>query len=288
MSIPPIKPLQNPPLLPPKVEYSKLKLVTLFLSFIPVFLTWTALSLSAWPLLKIASCLRAKWHWANSLMNECFNLWIAIARYFLTVKPVGGKGQPILLVHGYLHNSSGWYVAAEELEKGGLGPVYTIDLGDGTIGGKFWSIRNYAEQVAVKVKEIQEATGCQEIALVGHSMGGIVSALYAVDAPPGLVSDVIAIGSPFHGTCFSHYFGVGPDGEEMRTDSELLEELRNKIEDTPGIRFHSIASSTDEIVPLDSALIGEDPMIVEDKGHFSLMISRKVAQQVVRWLQIPL
>jgi len=273
----------------PKAEYSKLKLTAIFLASIPLFVAWTLLSLIAWPFLKVASCLGAKCAWANSLVNECFSLWVAAAHYCFASKFSAGNGQPILLVHGYLHNGSDWYTILDELKKEGLGPVYTIDLGDGTLDGKFWSIRDYAEQVGKKVAEIQEETGWDEIALVGHSMGGIVSSLYATKlADYGTVTDVIAIGSPFKGSPLADCFAIGSCGEEMRPDSSLLEEVRQGIKQAPEIEFYSIASETDEVVPLSSALYNEDPqkqLIVEDEGHVALLTSAKVAKTVASWLK---
>jgi len=275
--------------LPLKGEYSKLKVVALFLLFVPVFFAWTFLSLAAWPILKIASCFGAKWALANSLTNECFNLWIAAVHYFQSVKDTVGTGQPILLVHGYLHNSSGWYAMIEEMEKAGFGPIYTIDLGDGSLSGKFWSIEDYAEQLAQKVKEIRDTSGRYDVALIGHSMGGVVSAYYATTlADPGVVSDVITIGSPLQGTPMANYFGVGAAGDEMRTDSPFLMELQEKMGQTPNIRYYSVASETDEVVPFHSAVYGTDAtkqMIIPDKGHFSLMISREVSKQIALWLK---
>jgi poly(3-hydroxyalkanoate) synthetase len=177
----------------------------------------------------------------------------------------------------------------DELEEAGCGPIYTIDLGDGTFSGKFLSIRDYAKQVGEKVRQILEETGKGSVALVGHSMGGIVSSLYATEyAEPDTVSDVVTIGSPMHGTCWADCLAEGANGHEMMTESPLLEEVRHAIEETPSIRFYSVASKTDEIVSFASALHGNDPskqMIVEDVGHISLMTSRKVARKVASWLK---
>lgn len=86
-----------------------------------------------------------------------------------------------------------------------MGPIYTIDL-----GSPFLSIEEYAEKVKEKAKQIAHETGHTKLALIGHSMGGLVSAYYAIHlAPEGSIRSVITLGSPMQGTKVA-FFGVGP------------------------------------------------------------------------------
>jgi triacylglycerol lipase len=274
--------------IPFRGEYSKLKIIALFAIMVPVLVVWAALSMAMWLPLKIGNALGCKWNLGNSIVQECFDLWISIASYFSESPQVSpGKGRPILLIHGYLHNSTGWFRAIEEMREAGCGPIYTIDLGDGTLSGKFWSMHDYAEQVRVKVQQIREETGSDTVALVGHSMGGVVSCLYATRyADPNItVTDVVTIGSPMRGSSLAAWLGEGADGHEMRIGSPLLDEICDSVAHTPNIRFYSVASKTDGVVPFESAIHGKEQMIVEDKGHTSLLRSRQVARQVASWLK---
>ncbi|HEX2583394.1 MAG TPA: alpha/beta fold hydrolase [Chlamydiales bacterium] len=273
--------------IPFRGEYSKLKIIALFAVMIPVLVVWAALSMVVWLPLKVCNALGCKWNLGNSIVDECFDLWISLAFYRSEAPPISpGKGKPVLLVHGYLHNSTAWYKAIEEMREAGCGPIYTIDLGDGTMSGKFWSMHDYAEQVGEKVEQIKQETGSDTVALVGHSMGGVVSCLYATRyAEPNTVTDVVTIGSPMRGSPFAYWLGEGADGREMRVGSPLLDEIGIAMESAPAIRFYSVASKTDGVVPFESALHGKEQMIVEDRGHTSLLRSRKIAQQVASWLK---
>ncbi len=193
------------------------------------------------------------------------------------------NGRPILLVNGYLSFGSTWHYLRKELVKAELGPIYTMNIGSGR------SIVTYAEQVQEKVAEIQQETGRKDLILIGHSKGGLVSSYYATHlaTPETTISDVITIGSPLAGTPLA-CIGPGYDAQEMRSDSEFHRELRNKIEDFPLIRFSHIASESDEVVPLSSALLGEDSsrqFVLKDMGHLGLVFSSRVADRISTWLK---
>jgi hypothetical protein len=84
------------------------------------------------------------------------------------------------------------------------------------------------------------------------------------------------------------YLGLGYDAYEMRPDSEFHQELRNKIREHPQIRFSHIASKADEVVPLSSALLGEDhsrQLVLKDIGHLGLVFSSRVGEQICAWLK---
>src|SRR5690606_4003673 len=134
--------------------------------------------------------------------------------------------RPILLVHGYLNNSSAWSHYLDVLPKQGLGPVYAIDLGH-----PFLPLSAYAHKVKEKAEEIRKQTGRGDLVLIGHSMGGIVSSLYAAKlAEKGSVTDLFTIGSPLSGAPMAAMAGIGPNGREMREGSPLLAEIRQGLE----------------------------------------------------------
>lgn len=86
-----------------------------------------------------------------------------------------GKGdQAIVLVHGYHHNSGAWWWFSKELDKAGMGPIYTVNLLPPAA-----SIERLAYQLSQKIEGIKKETGSNKITLIGHSMGGLVSAYYA-------------------------------------------------------------------------------------------------------------
>ncbi len=199
--------------------------------------------------------------------------------------PKGNReGRPILLVNGYLSFGSTWHYQRQRLIEEGFGPIYTMNIGSGK------SIKTYAEHVRDRVKEIQKETGRYDLILVGHSKGGLVSSYftnYLAREIQSEVTDVVTIGSPLAGTNLA-YFGPGHDAAEMRTDSPFHKELRRRIDRNIATRFFHIASSTDEVVPSSSALIGTDPsrqLLLKDTGHLGLVYSSRVANQISQWLK---
>jgi triacylglycerol lipase len=248
-----------------------IKPVLLFASFVPVIALWTALVVVLSPLRIISWCCQIRC--IDALFREYFDLLGMIGRYFSSVNDRPGQGRPILFVHGYLHNASAWGPMMKKFE----GPLYAINL-----EGMFQSIRTYAAQVRAKIEEISRETGRKDIAIVAHSMGGLVAAL----ASPENVTDIITIGSPLHGTPIARWASVGPNGSEMEPESDLLPEIQEKIRQSK-ISYHHIASTCDEIVPAKSAVMENgDNVTYDDLGHISLLCSEKVADQIQTWLKI--
>jgi len=194
------------------------------------------------------------------------------------------QGKPILMVNGYFSFGSTWHDARERLVAAGLGPIYTINIGSG------YSIKEYAKQLQEKVSQIQQETGRKDLALIGHSKGGLVSAYYAMylaEEQKAQVTDVITIASPLAGTSLAH-FGPGDDAYEMRPGSSFHQDLRDKIATCAKTRFFHIASQADEIVPVSSALLGkyqERQFVLDDMGHLGLVFSSRVAAQLSHWLK---
>lgn len=223
-------------------------------------------------------------HWMHAMTFELFALLgVPALRCIPLGKRVHGKGQPILLVHGYMNHSSVWFLFKNQLKTLGFGPVYTINLGH-----PFRSIREYALKVKEKAEAIAGETGQQKLILIGHSMGGLVSSFYAAKmAPPDTVTHVITIASPLSGTWVAH-IGIGPNAREMRPNSELLKELKSDMEKRKDIHFFHMGTKTDQlIIPSSSAFIPENQsFLFEDLGHASLLYSKRSAAQIASWLSL--
>lgn len=192
--------------------------------------------------------------------------------------PEAAKGKtPILLVHGYLHNSSGWHGMRQQLEKQGLGPIYTINL-----GGPFDSIEDYAQRVKAKVESI----GCKDLILIGHSMGGLVSSEYATthaQSDQVNVKAIITLGSPMNGTYIAS-FGLGQCARQMRHGpaNTYLTDLHRRMRESKDVAFYHFGSRTDLIVrPTESALMpGAKCFEAKSCGHATFLFSKEVAEKV--------
>lgn len=196
-------------------------------------------------------------------------------------------GQPILMVNGYLSFGSTWHTQRQKLVQAGFGPIYTMNVGTGK------SIITYAKQIQEKVRNIQEKTGKNDLILIGHSKGGLVSSYYATHLAAltnAHITDVVTIGSPLAGTALAS-LAPGYDAQEMRSDAPFHRVLRQDIAAHPEIRFWQIASEADEVVPLSSALLEQNSsrqLVLKDMGHLGLVFSSRVADQICTWLSRPL
>lgn len=191
--------------------------------------------------------------------------------------------RPILLVHGFFHNQTGWSYIRRRLTEAGLGPVYSLNL-----GGPFEKLETFAERVARKAARIEAETGIKELVMIGHSMGGLVSAYYAEHlAPEGKVTDVIALGSPLQGTKLGA-MGHGVNSIQMTTGSNFTRALAARIAASQSTRYYQIASELDNmILPARAAFVGENgerQRMLDDHGHVMLIFSRRVADQIAAWL----
>ena len=102
-----------------------------------------------------------------------------------------GKGTAVVLVHGFLENSTMWDSLAPELSK--KYRVVTIDLlGHGKTDclGYVHSMEDNAEMVCSVLAELR----LRKVVLVGHSMGGYVALAFA-ELYPNYVKGVALINS---------------------------------------------------------------------------------------------
>jgi len=112
---------------------------------------------------------------------------------------VYGRGRPVILLHGWLGSWGLWQETMAYL--GQYYRTYALDFwGFGESGKKRDS---YAVQDFVSlVDNFMEKLGIMRAPLVGHSMGGTVSLLVAIQFP-SRVSKVTVVGSPIVGSSLS-------------------------------------------------------------------------------------
>jgi pimeloyl-ACP methyl ester carboxylesterase len=102
---------------------------------------------------------------------------------------VTGSGEPLILVHG-LGGSSAWWVR----NIGDLSrhyTVYTVDLpGFGTM--RRFPLTFSVRGAAAWLRSLLDGLALERVSIIGHSMGGLVSAVFAVEYPERLNRLVLA------------------------------------------------------------------------------------------------
>jgi triacylglycerol lipase len=227
-------------------------------------------------------------YWIHAVVFEiltffCILPWLHLTRFCKKYDlPIGShSGKPILLIHGYCNDGTVWLYIRKKLAESGLGPIYLIHMGH-----PFRSVQQYADLVQKRCHEIRKETGHEELILIGHSMGGLVATICALQCD--LVSEVITIASPLAGTRVAR-IGLGQNARDMRIKSSIIVSAAEKLASEKRVKFSHMGTKTDQlIIPSSSSLPGINPsreFQFEDIGHASLLFSPRVAALLVKWIQ---
>jgi triacylglycerol esterase/lipase EstA (alpha/beta hydrolase family) len=193
----------------------------------------------------------------------------------------GSRHPPVLLLHGYGCNSGYWVHLTPLLDAARISHA-TIDLEP--VAG---DIDAYVPLVDRAVRELRAASGAGRVAIVAHSMGGLVARAYLRTHGSAGVARVITLGTPHHGTALAR-FGLGPNAVQMRRDSAWLRALALSEDAAARALVTSIYTHHDNIVsPRDSGrLEGARNLEFGGIGHVALGRTPRVLAAVMRELAV--
>ena len=125
-----------------------------------------------------------------------------------------GRGQPIILLHGWINSWDVWREVMIALAKTGNFRVYALDFwGFGestkrsnTIAPSF-QIDGYVEMV----RQFMDSLGIQHAPILGHSMGGTVALQMSFTYPKRVVK-VAIVGSPIVGSSLNRMLKLAGNG----------------------------------------------------------------------------
>jgi pimeloyl-ACP methyl ester carboxylesterase len=191
---------------------------------------------------------------------------------------------PVLLIHGYGCNSGYWAHLVALLDAARISHD-ALDLEPVMAG-----IDDHAVAVARAVEALCSATGCGQVIIVAHSMGGLVARAYLRACGSARVARVITLGTPHHGTRLAR-FAIGSNGAQMRrsgrlaasTGSTWLRALGAAETAQTRALFTSIYSNHDNIIAPQSSchLPGAKNIEFAGIGHVALGRDRRVLQCVL-------
>jgi len=189
---------------------------------------------------------------------------------------------PVLLVHGYICNHRVWDKVAQTLRQHGH-PVLALNLEP-----LFTSIDDYAALVERAVAALRAHTGAPQVALVGHSMGGLAIRAWLRAQGAQQAACIITLGTPHQGTRVPQWFST-PNGSQMAWHSPWLAELGRS--ETPAKRqlMRIALTQQDNIVYpqreqwLDGAQVTEFSAI----GHLQMCLDDGVINWLLRQLDAP-
>ncbi|MEU8225850.1 alpha/beta fold hydrolase [Kribbella sp. NPDC048915] len=198
----------------------------------------------------------------------------------LLVSDVQAAGTPILLAHGIIDNHTIFALMRRQLVRRGFSRLHTFSYSPLTL-----DVRRTAERMAREVEALCEASGSDQIHIVGHSLGGLI-ARYYVQRLGGAarVHTCVTLGTPHQGTVAAKLL-PWPLVKQVRPDSDLMAELS---EPAPGCRTRFVAfySDVDQlIVPQRRARIRHPDLTasnvrVHGVGHLSLPFHGEVVHHI--------
>jgi pimeloyl-ACP methyl ester carboxylesterase len=191
-----------------------------------------------------------------------------------------GRGAPVLLVHGVSSNHRFWDLDADHslarwLVNEGFDP-WVLDLrGHGnardTVDGAWqvrgWTVDDYGRRdVAAAVAHVRRVTGAAKVGYVGHSMGGMVGAVYAVDGGASTLSSIVMVGSP----------------ATFRRDAPLMEPARVAMGLAgAGLLYVDSAMGAEIAATAGDAVPGRVHRLLYNPAHFRPATERAMLQRIV-------
>jgi pimeloyl-ACP methyl ester carboxylesterase len=125
------------------------------------------------------------------------SLWLEDTALGLRTSAVtrGAGPRPTVLVHGGIADASVWYRLAAHLDAS-AGPIVIVDRpGHGLTTGIDYAGVDYREHAVAWLKGVVDALGAAQVDLVGNSMGGYFSTVFAA-AHPERVRRLVLAGAP--------------------------------------------------------------------------------------------
>jgi triacylglycerol lipase len=180
---------------------------------------------------------------------------------------------PILLVHGYGCSRAIWWKMRRELEAAGH-TVATVSLTP-----PYTSVGKLVPQLAQRIDEVCAACDAQQVILIAHSMGGLVSRSYIARHGIAQVERLITFASPHQGSELA-CLGFGQNAREMEPDSLWLNDLAQESVKVP---FVSIRTSHDNyVMPQDNQRLPEAKDIeLPAMGHLAALYSLRTTKAIL-------
>ena len=240
-------------------------------------------------LLTLVSCIQSRaanepaWMWWRSLLGE----FVASVRIFFlrqpwaraqpSVLPATGSpaALPVILVHGYLCNHRIWDDMVRTLRAQGHA-VIAVDLEP-----LFTSIDHYAPRIDAAVNALCLHSAVPQVALEGHSMGGLAIRAWARQHGCTDVVSIVTLGTPHQGTQMVNWSPT-TNAAQMVWHSTWLQTLQ--ADETQATRqlMHIALTQHDNIVfpQREQVLAGAAVTEFKGLGHLELCLD----PQVIQWL----
>ena len=198
---------------------------------------------------------------------------------------------PVILVHGLYHNPAAWFVLRSRLARAGYAQVRCF--GYASFGRSFEAIA--ADLAELLLAVAKDAPGGR-VALVGHSLGGLLIRAACADARVACsegcrVAGVVTLGTPHRGSTLAGMLGLGRLARGLAPGGEVISRVRAQpCFFGPAL---SLFTPTDGMVlPLSGSLLDEreraagwTERALPPTSHVGLLYSRAAAGEILAFLR---
>ncbi|GGL60940.1 lipase [Streptomyces fumigatiscleroticus] len=190
---------------------------------------------------------------------------------------------PVVFVHGYTGNASNWVTAMSVFRLNGWSSSNLFAYEYNSYGN---NITN-AQGLATFVDNVKARTGASKVAIVNHSMGGLVSQYYLkVLGGHSSVSHLASIAGANHGTTYAGTCLIYTTCQQMYPGSSFISQISSGDE-TPGdTQYATWYSACDGIIlPYTSTkLDGATNNNVLCQTHIGYLTDTVVLGQIARFI----
>jgi pimeloyl-ACP methyl ester carboxylesterase len=193
--------------------------------------------------------------------------------------------RPVVLVHGYGHNRSGWHILNRSLRRAGFTSVHTTNYNP-----LRHDIPELGRQLARRIEVVRSVTGADRVHVVGHSLGGVLLRWYVEElGGDETVHTAVTVGSPHEGTRAAG-IGLGRTARQLEPDSWVMRKLTDDARSSD-VRWIAFYSNLDMLIRPSSAAMLRDPVfkatniLAKDHGHVGMMTSGLVVRAITEQLE---
>ncbi|MGW1465946.1 esterase/lipase family protein [Streptomyces sp. NPDC002308] len=190
---------------------------------------------------------------------------------------------PVVFVHGYTGNASNWVTAKSVFQLNGWSSSNLFAYEYNSYGN---NITN-AQGLATFVDNVKAQTGASKVAIVNHSMGGLVSQYYLkVLGGNTSVSHLASIAGANHGTTYAGACLIYTTCQQMYPGSSFISQITSGDE-TPGTtKYATWYSACDGVIlPYTSTkLDGATNNNVACQTHIGYLTDTVVLGQIARFV----
>ena len=193
-----------------------------------------------------------------------------------------GSGTPVVLLPGYWENAGALWWMSRRLLRRGFRPVL-VDF-----PSTFDCIDDNVAFLRQSIETLLSAMGTERVAIVAHSMGGLVARSLLLSDPEHRVLTLIALASPFRGTHMAH-LGARLLGHKSAVDLCPQSSYAGRFlpSAAASVPIHVIIGEQESIVspPWSSVLPGADTHVLSlPVGHDAPLYLPEAYARVEAWL----